>query len=358
MNLKTFVQATVSNVRQFFRSMMSQQDEKTATDSTLWLNSGEAHPLPTTSLDRPTLTMYGAEDGSKPLPSKPDGLEIAHPKIESHKIIDVAEPTNGMPLDIVDRLEMEPPEADLRSKTNDNPAEQLLVPTPALEETALPPLTHPTITPSPNHNTNTAQESAYPPLYLEVCGEKLLVVTVLESLLFVADSPIDPAAIARLLHYDTATIEANLQILAQMYQDEGRGLRLQERNGKFQLVTLPAVATIVEDFLNLETTTKLSGPALETLAVIAYRQPITRMQVEAVRGVDSAGVLRSLTQRGLVEEMGRLEVVGRPILYGVTDLFMQHFGLMKLGELPPLELSEADTLWATTKLAELNGVSN
>jgi len=80
----------------------------------------------------------------------------------------------------------------------------------------------------------------------------------------------------------------------------------------------------------------------------------TRMQIEAVRGVDSAGVLRSLVQRGLAEEVGRLEVAGRPILYGVTDLFMQHFGLTKLGELPPLESSEADTLWATTKLAELS----
>jgi segregation and condensation protein B len=205
---------------------------------------------------------------------------------------------------------------------------------------------------------NDVTESSLGLFYIDVCGEKLPLITVLESLLFVADSPLDPAALARLLHCDTPVIEANLQTLAELYQDERRGLRLQERNGKFQLVTLPAVATIIEDFLNLEMTTELSGPALETLAVIAYRQPVTRMQVEAVRGVDSAGVLRSLVQRGLVEELGRLEVAGRPILYGITDLFMQHFGLMKLGELPPLESSEADTLWATTKLAELNGLSN
>jgi segregation and condensation protein B len=89
---------------------------------------------------------------------------------------------------------------------------------------------------------------------------------------------------------------------------------------------------------------------LEALAVIAYRQPVTRAQVEAVRGVDCAGVLRSLAQRGLVEEVGRLDVPGRPILYGVTDLFMQHFGLTNLQELPPLEEPDADTLEAATLL--------
>ncbi|MCB9159080.1 MAG: SMC-Scp complex subunit ScpB [Caldilineaceae bacterium] len=97
--------------------------------------------------------------------------------------------------------------------------------------------------------------------------------------------------------------------------------------------------------------TRLSGPALETLAVIAYRQPVTRAQVEAVRGVDCSGVLRSLLQRGLIEDAGRLETVGRPILYSVTDLFMQHFGLTGMNELPELKTDEADTLWAATELA-------
>jgi segregation and condensation protein B len=88
--------------------------------------------------------------------------------------------------------------------------------------------------------------------------------------------------------------------------------------------------------LNLDATTRLSGPALEALAVIAYRQPVTRAQIEAVRGVDCSGVLRSLQQRGLIEEVGRLDAPGRPVLYAVTDLFMQHFGLLGLSELPPL----------------------
>ena len=106
------------------------------------------------------------------------------------------------------------------------------------------------------------------------------------------------------------------------------------------LVTAPEAANLIETFLNLDATSKLSAPALETLAVVAYRQPVTRAQIEAVRGVDCSGVLRSLLQRGLLEEVGRMDAPGRPVLYGVTDLFMHHFGLTALHELPPLESSE------------------
>lgn len=142
--------------------------------------------------------------------------------------------------------------------------------------------------------------------------------------------------------------------LDRLYRENGRGLRLLERDDTFHLVTLPEAAPAIEIFLSLDLTTKLSGPALEALAVIAYRQPVTRAQIEAVRGVDCAGVLRSLLQRGLVEEMGRLDTVGRPILYGVTDLFMHHFGLTGMGELPPLATEAADTLWAATELADVD----
>ena len=98
---------------------------------------------------------------------------------------------------------------------------------------------------------------------------------------------------------------------------------------------------------------RMPTPMMETLVVIAYRQPVTRAQIEGVRGVDCSGVLRSLIQRGLVEESGRLEVVGRPLLYSVTELFMQHFGLPNLGELPPLASSEEALLQLKTQFAEL-----
>ncbi len=174
----------------------------------------------------------------------------------------------------------------------------------------------------------------------------------LESLLFVAAEPVDPDHLAHSLELSPAQIEQGLVQLAADLQQMQRGLRLQRFKGHVQLVTAPAAAAYIEGFLNLDTSSKLSGPALEALAVIAYRQPVTRAQIEAVRGVDCAGVLRSLVQRGLVAEHGRLESVGRPILYGVTELFMQHFGLVEMDQLPPLEETEADRLWAATVLAE------
>jgi len=166
----------------------------------------------------------------------------------------------------------------------------------------------------------------------------------LESLLFVSDGPVEATQIARALELDTDFVEALLRQLDDTYRSQQRGFRLMERNGRFQLVTAPAAAAIIETFLNLDMTARLSAPALETLAVVAYRQPVTRAQVEAVRGVDCTGILRSLLQRGLIEEVDRLDAPGRPMLYGVTDLFMQHFGLTSLQDLPPLAVRETEQL--------------
>ncbi len=182
--------------------------------------------------------------------------------------------------------------------------------------------------------------------------EGVALTTLLESLLFVAAEPVEPRQLAQTLALPLETIELGLAELADYYQRSLRGLRIQRFQGKAQLVTAPAAAPFIELFLNLDTSTRLSSPALETLAVIAYRQPVTRAQIEAVRGVDCAGVLRSLVQRGLVVEVGRMEGIGRPILYGVTELFMQHFGLMEMGELPPLAESDADRLWTATVIEE------
>jgi segregation and condensation protein B len=189
----------------------------------------------------------------------------------------------------------------------------------------------------------------------ETSGETvdgLALTTLLESLLFVAAEPVEPSQLARTLAQPLERIEQGLTQLSDFYQQSHRGLRVQRFKEKVQLVTAPAAAPYIETFLNLDNTTRLSGPALETLAIIAYRQPVTRAQIEAVRGVDCAGVLRSLVQRGLIADVGRAEGMGRPILYGVTELFMQHFGLMEMNELPPLEETEADRLWAATVLEE------
>lgn len=119
-----------------------------------------------------------------------------------------------------------------------------------------------------------------------------------------------------------------------------RGIRLQRKGLHVQLVSAPEAAPHIQRFLGLELTGRLTQPALEALAIIAYRQPITRAAIEAVRGVNCDGVLRTLISRGLVEEVGRLEQAGRPILYGTTFEFMQYFGLKSLDELPSLEISD------------------
>ena len=148
-----------------------------------------------------------------------------------------------------------------------------------------------------------------------------------------------------------AQLEAEKETLLAQLVDNERGLRLQVQGARVRLVSRPDAARAIEDFLHLDLSTRLSGPALETLAVVAYRQPVTRAQVEAVRGVDCGAVLRTLMQRGLVDEVGRMEGVGRPYLYGITEHFMHHFGLTALSDLPPLPDAENELLEAVSDAA-------
>jgi segregation and condensation protein B len=122
-----------------------------------------------------------------------------------------------------------------------------------------------------------------------------------------------------------------------------RGLRLQRNAGRVQLTTAPELAQLIELFLGLESTTHLSRAATETLAIIAYQQPCTRPQVDSIRGVNSDGMMKSLLSKGLVQESGRTDGPGRPILYSTTPEFLQHFGLNSILDLPPLAApAEAD----------------
>ena len=134
-----------------------------------------------------------------------------------------------------------------------------------------------------------------------------------------------------------------LHALAEDYS-RGRGLSLQWYAGKVQLTSSPAMAPLVEKFLGLEATARLSRAALETIAIIAYRQPITRPGVDAIRGVNSDGVMKSLLMKGMVQEIGRAEGPGRPILYGITAEFLQHFGLASLADLPPYDIPDEGEL--------------
>lgn len=157
----------------------------------------------------------------------------------------------------------------------------------------------------------------------------------LEALLFVAPGPVTTAQLAAALEITPDEVEVGLTQLSEELQ--GRGLRLQRHAGQLQLTTAPEMAPLVERFLGLEATSHLSRAALEALAIIAYQQPATRPQVDAIRGVNSDGVIKSLLSKSLLQEVGRAEGPGRPILYTTTADFLQHFGLNSLDELPPLE---------------------
>jgi segregation and condensation protein B len=159
----------------------------------------------------------------------------------------------------------------------------------------------------------------------------------LEAILFVSAAPVAVGHLAEALGCTTNQVENGLNQLSQTYTQAGRGLSLQRYGGKVQLTSAPATAALVEKFLGLEATARLSRAALEALAIIAYRQPITRPAIDAIRGVNSDGVLKSLLSKGLVQEMGRSEGPGRPILYEITADFLQYFGLGSINELPPYE---------------------
>jgi len=162
----------------------------------------------------------------------------------------------------------------------------------------------------------------------------------IEALLFVAAAPVTISQLAEALEQKPQDVETGLRNLEQVFK-RGHGLSLQWHGGRVQLTTAAEMAGPVEKFLGLEATARLSRAALETLAIIAYRQPITRPGVDAIRGVNSDGVMKSLLSKGLVQEVGRTEGPGRPILYGTTTDFLQHFGLSSLAELPSYENAEA-----------------
>ena len=163
----------------------------------------------------------------------------------------------------------------------------------------------------------------------------------IEALLFVASSPATSAQLAEALSIASKEVEAALDQLQKDYQGK-RGISIQMHGGRYQLTTASECAEDVEKFLGIESTAKLSRAGVETMAIIAYRQPITRPGIDAIRGVSSDGVIKSLLSKGLIQEVGRAEGPGRPILFSTTSDFLQHFGLNSLEQLPPYETEMVD----------------
>jgi segregation and condensation protein B len=159
---------------------------------------------------------------------------------------------------------------------------------------------------------------------------------VLEALFFVSDEPLTASVLAQALDMDRRGIEALCDRLQAEMEDRGSGLVLRNVAGGWRVYTHPDTATLVEQFVLSSRQARLTKASLETLSIVAYKQPVTRHQVSGIRGVNSDGVLRALTDRGLIEEAGRDEAPGRPVLYATTPGFLERLGLASLASLPSL----------------------
>jgi len=160
----------------------------------------------------------------------------------------------------------------------------------------------------------------------------------IEALLFASEAPLSAADLARADEsLDEEKVEQLIAELKQEYDTEARAFGIVEIAGGYQILTRPEFHHVLERFDTVPVTNRLSGAALETLAIIAYRQPVGRVEIEEIRGVGAGGVLRTLLERNLVEVVGRGEGLGRPLLYGTTRHFLEHFGFRSLTDLPRSE---------------------
>jgi segregation and condensation protein B len=166
--------------------------------------------------------------------------------------------------------------------------------------------------------------------------DRVEITRALEAILFVAGEPLSSGTLAQAVEVDRRHIEALLEEMARSYEDRGAGITLRNVAGGWMLSTHPEAAPHVEQFVLSSRHARLTKASLETLAIVAYKQPVTRHQVAAIRGVNSDGVLRALADRGLVAEVGREEGPGRPVLYGTTPEFLERLGVPSLSALPSL----------------------
>ncbi|HET9731858.1 MAG TPA: SMC-Scp complex subunit ScpB [Acidimicrobiales bacterium] len=158
----------------------------------------------------------------------------------------------------------------------------------------------------------------------------------LEALLMVADEPAPPGLLAELLEVPAAEVERICAELAADYEDHERGFVLARVAGGYRLQSAPACDAYVERFVAAGQSARLSAAALETLAIVCYRQPVSRGQVAAIRGVNVDGVMRTLLQKGYIDEVGRDDGPGQAVLYGTTALFLEKLGIDSLDDLPPV----------------------
>ena len=166
-----------------------------------------------------------------------------------------------------------------------------------------------------------------------------------ETLLFITDRPVKPSRLAEVIeNTDARRVREVILALQTEYNERKSAIQIVEVGGGFQMATKPEFGRWVRRLYNEKMTTRLSNAALETLAIVAYKQPITRAEMEGIRGVDVAGPLEKLLDRGLVRVVGKRDTIGRPMVYGTTDEFLRTFGLNKISELPDLQVFAAKSL--------------
>ena len=170
--------------------------------------------------------------------------------------------------------------------------------------------------------------------------DKINIKAAAEAILFASGAPVELSRIAQALELPAAEVQKQLDSLIEDYNSSQRGIMIIKLNESFQMVSRKDYAPQIRTVMDLRRNTPLSQAALEVLAVVAYNQPVTKAFVEQVRGVDCSGVIGSLTAKGLIEEKGRLELPGRPLLYGTTEHFLRCFNISNTGELPPLPETE------------------
>jgi segregation and condensation protein B len=172
----------------------------------------------------------------------------------------------------------------------------------------------------------------------EQISSKPKIKSAIESLLFVSGDPLTIKDISNALEISIKTLKGILDEMIKEYEEEKRGIKLISINGEFQLVTKAENSNYIQKLLKKNKRQSLSQASLESLAIIAYKQPITRVDIDEIRGVKSESAMQRLLEKDLIKEVGRLEVPGRPILYGTTEEFLRQFGLKELNELPSLDL--------------------
>lgn len=246
--------------------------------------------------------------------------------------------------DLDDDRDQPVPEAEPLEPSDGAPAEEAapatdepLAPEPA-EETA-PPAAEREPVPEPEPEPSEEADAAKPAL--ELPPEMLaLCKAAIEALLFSLPEPVSSRKLSNALRdtgIDGRGVRKIVRGLIKEYDESRRGFTIEQVAGGFQMMTRPDYAEYVAELSSGSSMGKLSQAALETLAVVAYKQPVTRADIEVIRGVQAGPLLRTLLHKGLVRITGRAEVIGRPLLYGTTRKFMEHFGLKSLNELPKVE---------------------